>query len=107
MFGKVNIGEQEVEMLATASTAYRYQMIFHEDFLKRATEKTEFTDNIDMYQKVGFVMAMQAEKKDMTKINVDMFYAWLDEFSPTDMFDAVESIAELYNKTEAGSVSPE
>lgn len=105
MFGKVKIGGKEVEMIGNAATPYRYQAIFHEDYLKKVTGKEEADPN-DFFAKIGFVMAMQAEKKDMSKINQDSFLAWLEQFEPGDVFEAVGEISDLYNGNSKGEVDP-
>lgn len=105
MLGTVKIGNKDVEMLGNAATPYRYQQIFHEDFLKRVTGKEE-ADPTDFFTKIGFVMAMQAAKKDMSKVNLEGFYKWLEGFEPADVFAAASDIADVYNGTAKGDVDP-
>lgn len=106
MFGVVTIGGKDVEMLANAATPYRYQAIFHEDYLKQVTGAVEADPN-DFFTKLGFVMAMQAEKKrDMSKVSADTFYEWLSQFEPSEVFAAVSDIADLYNGNAASDVDP-
>ena len=105
MFGKVKIGAKEVEMLANAATPYRYQQIFHEDYIKKVTGKEE-AEPADLFTKLGFVMAMQAAKKDMSKVSIADFYTWLEGFEPSDVFMAVDEISSIYYGNEAGDVDP-
>lgn len=105
MYGKVKIGEKEIEMLANAATPYRYQQIFHEDYIKQVTGKTE-AEPADLFTKLGFTMAMQAAKKDMSKVSIADFYAWLEEFEPSDVFAAAGTIADFYNGNGKGEVDP-
>ena len=105
MFGKVKIGEKDVEMLANAATPYRYQQIFHEDFIKKVTGK-EDSEPADFFTKIGFTMAMQASKKDMSKIGIADFYTWLEGFEPNEVFTAVDAIADLFNGNYEGDVNP-
>lgn len=105
MYGKVKIGNKEVEMLANAATPYRFQQIFHEDFIKKVTGK-EDSEPADFFTKIGFTMAMQAMKKDMSKISIADFYTWLEGFEPADVFTAVDAIANLYNGNHEGDVNP-
>lgn len=105
MFGKVKIGNKEVEMVANAATPYRYQQIFGEDYLKKVTGKEE-ADPTDFFAKIGFVMAMQAAKKDLSKVNRETFYKWLEDFEPADVFNATSEIADIYNGDAQGEVDP-
>lgn len=105
MYGKITIGGKEVELVANAATPYRYQQIFHEDYLKKVTGKEEADPN-DFFTKIGFVMAMQAAKKDLSKVNVETFYKWLEEFEPSEVFAAAGDIADVFNGEAAGTVDP-
>lgn len=105
MYGKVTIGKKEVEMVANAATPYRYQQIFHEDYLKKVMGKEETEPN-DFFAKMGFVMAMQAAKKDMSKLNEESFFKWLEGFEPSDVYAAAGDIAEVYNGNLEGDVDP-
>ncbi len=105
MYGKVMIGSKEVEMLANAATPYRYQIIFKEDFFKKVSGKEE-TDSRDFFAKLGYTMAKQAEKGDMSKLNTDTFLMWLEAFEPADVFAATSDIADIYNGMKVTSVDP-
>lgn len=105
MYGKVMIGEKEVELVANAATPYRYKAIFHEDFLKKIKGQEEADPN-DFFAKLGYVMAMQAEKKDMSKLSMETFYKWLEEFEPSDVFNACDGIAEVYAGNTETSTDP-
>ncbi len=96
MFGKVVIGGKEIELVANAATPYRYQAVFHEDYFAKV-QGTEETDPNDFFLKVGYIMAMQAEKKDMSKCNFDSFLSWLSMFDLSEMFKAIEQIADVHN----------
>lgn len=106
MYGVVKIGGKDIEMIGNAATPYRYKQIFHEDYLAQVTGKVE-TDPNDFFVKIGFTMAMQATKKDMSKVGMEDFFAWLSQFEPADVFAAAEDIADLYNGNMETTVSPE
>lgn len=105
MYGTVTIGGKDIAMLANAATPYRYQQIFHEDFIKKVTGKDE-AEPADFFAKIGFTMAMQAAKKDMGKLSIAEFFAWLEEFEPSDVFSATDAIADIYNGNTKGDVDP-
>ena len=47
--------------------------------------------------KLAYVMAKQAEKADMTKLNNDTFMKWLEDFETTDFFEVTDDILNLYS----------
>lgn len=96
MFGVVKIGNKEVKMVANAASCYVYRQLFKEDFLLKAQEKTP---DPDIFQKMGFVMAKQAETNkmsDLMKIPIDEYYEWLMQFEPLDVITAAGEISNLY-----------
>lgn len=100
MVGRVNIGENGVDMLATASTPYRLKQIFGIDYFQLVNKMDKQPDPIaltDLYIKLGFVMAKQAENADMSKINEASFYEWLDQFEPLEVALAATDISEIFD----------
>lgn len=97
MYGVVKAGDHEVEMAADAASIYYYRKVFQEDFLK-LTQAGE--ENTDVFQKMGYIMAMQAKYKDkreeLQKLSFDSFIAWLGDFEPLDLILATERIMEIY-----------
>ena len=96
MFGVVKIGNKEVKMVANAASCYVYRQLFKEDFLLKTQEKTP---DPDIFQKMGFVMAKQAETNkmsDLMKIPIDEYYEWLMQFEPLDVITAAGEISNLY-----------
>lgn len=107
MFGRVQIGDKGVDMVANAASPYRFKQIFREDFLKRATAiGTDELQSVDLFVKMGFVMAKQAEKADFTKLNEESFFAWLEEFEPQDVQLAAGAIADVYAGNTETDASP-
>lgn len=107
MYGIVRIGSKDVEMVANGATSYRYQQIFHEDMIKKLTSTEDGLDMTSFMVKLGFVMAMQAEKKrDMNKVNMDTFYEWLGEFEALEPENAAQAISDLYEGNQKSEVDP-
>ena len=107
MYRVIKIGEKEVEMVANAATVYRYKQIFHEDYFKRINSKdNDGYGNLEIFGRMGFVMAMQAQEKDLAKLNEESFFAWLEQFNPMDVNLAVDAIAKLLNGSSEGTSSP-
>lgn len=99
MRGIANIGEVGVEMLATASTPIRLRQIFGIDYFAIVTNKeVEEAKMLDLYSKLAFVMAKQAEGADMNAVTVADFYDWLDQFEPLDIALAVGEISKIYDR---------
>ena len=106
MYGKVLIGKIEVGMAANAASPIIYRNIFHEDFIRKAQEKDP---DIEIYQKMGYVMAMQAETSDMNelmKLSLNSYVDWLTQFEPMDVLTAVDQISELYFGNTIGTTDP-
>ena len=102
MFGKVKIGEKEVEMVSNGATPYRFKQIFHKDLLKFFADavngKADDGEAADMASRLGYVMAMQAAKADLTKLNEDTFIDWLEAFEANDVILAAEDIMGVYGR---------
>lgn len=106
MVGTVKIGDKGIEMAANAASPYIYKQIFHEDFLLKIQEKNP---DPDLFQKMGFVMAKQAEIKkvsDLMKLNLDSFYEWLLQFEPMDVMTATAAISNIYFKQSESTAVP-
>ena len=88
-------GERKVPFLASASTAYRFNQIFHEDLMTKLT-KMETEADYAIADKLAFVMNAQAEGKDMKTLNYDSFLAWLDGLESSEVLVHIEEIVGLY-----------
>lgn len=102
MFREVKIGEKTVPMLAMASVDYYYKNVFGEDPIKRQVNDPGPDDMIDFIVKMGFIMAQFAERKsrkEMSKVNEEMFYEWLDQFDREDLYemDKLTEIQDVYD----------
>lgn len=92
----IKIGVRDVEMAANAASPYIYKQIFKEDFLKKIQEPEP---EVDLFQKMGFVMTEQAKTNDLSelmKLKLEDYYAWLTEFDPIDILTAGGEISSLY-----------
>lgn len=106
MYGTVQIGEKNVGMLANAASLYVYKNIFHEDFLKKMQEEKP---DEDLFQKMGFVMAKQAEiekPSELMKLNIDNYYEWLYGFEALDVILAIDEISDIYLGNKDGTSVP-
>ena len=105
MYRDITIGSKTVGMAANALSPYLYKIIFHEDFMKLVQKDDPDTD---LFVKMGFVFAKQAELNDLaklTKVSEMDFYAWLQDFEPLDVMVASGEISSLYyTQAESSSV---
>lgn len=97
MYGKIMIGQHDVEMAANAASPYYYRKVFQEDFLALIQEKEPQTD---LMQKMAFIMAMQARHGEdaaaLNKLSEAEYMKWLSGFEPLDVLMATEDITSLY-----------
>lgn len=110
MYGKINFGNEEVELKATAATAPLFRRIFSFDLLKTLNKMRDISDKnedeqvddaFDAYElicKIGFIMAKQAEGADFGKMRIDDYYLWLDKYEPNSI--PVDKILSIYNGNE-------
>lgn len=104
MYGKVTIGDKDIPMLANAATPFRFKSIFHTDILQNMMKGDE--GDVTEYEKLAFVMAMQAEKKDMTKLSEEDFISWLEDFEFTDVVNALPQVVNIYMKNTSSDSDP-
>ena len=106
MTGTVNIGGIDVEMTANAATPYRFKQAFGLDFFQLSTEDLSDAQAVETYQKLGYIMAMQAKGADMSKLNEETFFAWLEQFDGNAMIEALTGVAAIYAGNTKQSVNP-
>lgn len=101
MYGKVMIGNTEVEMISNGATPYRFKQVFRRDLLKFFSDavagKVEDGEAADVASKLGYIMAMQSAKADLSKLNEDTFIEWMESFEANDVVLAAEDIIGLYS----------
>lgn len=104
MYKDITIGSKTVGMAANALSPYLFKRLFREDFLKELQKPEPDTD---LFVKMGFIFAKQAEVNDLAKLttlNETDFFKWLQDFEPLDVMLATNDISSLYYaQTEASS----
>lgn len=115
MFKEITIGDKTVPMLAVASVNIYTKRVFGIDPLKSVSMELEAEEGIDMYQKVGFIMAKLAACQaagsfaPMNELNEDKYLEWLCELDNGALIEAVKEIAQLYigqNKPTSAAKNP-
>lgn len=106
MTGTVNIGGIDVEMTANAATPFRFKQCFGLDFFQMSTETLTDAEAVDTYQRLSYIMAMQATNADLSKLNEEGFFKWLEQFDSTAMIEAMPDVAAIYAGNAQQIVSP-
>ena len=97
MFKTLNIDGKEVEFSANAATPFRYRQIFHKDLLSiLGNEEKAQNEGVEAVTELAFIMAKQAEKADMGKLNEEMFFEWLEGFGSMAFVNNAEDILNIY-----------
>lgn len=100
MYKEIVIGggdhSQTIGFLSNAVTPLYYKQVFKVDLLQMLTESGDMEIAGDKIPELAFIMAKQAEKADMTKINYDSYIEWLEQFAPLDLVLKSTEIANVY-----------
>jgi hypothetical protein len=97
MFKTLNIDGKEVEFSANAATPFRYRQIFHKDLLSiLGNEEKAQNEGVEAVTELAFIMAKQAEKADMGKLNEEVFFEWLEGFGSMAFVNNAEDILNIY-----------
>lgn len=99
MFNNVKIGDKTVPMMSVASTDVYFRSIFHEDPIDIQSGEMDGGKAINLFMRLGFVMAKFAELKDrkaMLALNEDAYLDWLDGFGRTEYIEALPDIQKTY-----------
>lgn len=107
MYKKLEIDGKEIELVANAATPFRFKQIFKKDLLSiLGNEDKAQNEGVEAVTELAFIMAKQAEKADMNKLNYDMFIDWLEDFGPMAFVDSAENILAVYMESTASTSTP-
>ena len=107
MFKTLNIDGKEVEFSANAATPFRYRQIFHKDLLSiLGNEEKAQNEGVEAVTELAFIMAKQAEKADMGKLNEDVFFEWLEGFGSMAFVNNAEDILNIYMESTETTATP-
>ena len=97
MFKTLNIDGKDIEFSANAATPFRYRQIFHKDLLSiLGNEEKAQNEGVEAVTELAFIMAKQAEKADMGKLNEEVFFEWLEGFGSMAFVNNAEDILNIY-----------
>ena len=107
MFKTLNIDGKEIEVAANAATPFRFRQVFHKDLLSiLGNEEKAQNEGVEAVTELAFIMAKQAEKADMTKLNEDTFIEWLEDFGSMAFVEAAEDILNVYMDSTVSTAHP-
>lgn len=107
MFKTLNIDGKEIEFSANAATPFRYRQIFHKDLLSiLGNEEKAQNEGVEAVTELAFIMAKQAEKADMGKLNEEMFFEWLEGFGSMAFVNNAEDILNIYMESTETTSTP-
>jgi hypothetical protein len=111
-FTTIKIGDRDVQLKCSAATPWWFKQVFHFDLVRteikirshsdvydrieKAKNTNKLSDkdidavlsDIELYKKVCFIMAKEAERADFGKLTIADYYEWLSGFEEEDL-DAV------------------
>lgn len=110
MYKIIDIGDEQVALLAKASTNVFYKQVFHEDPIAMQTrDNITNADQIDFSQRLTFVMSKQAEAQAavtagdvpsvrdfMQTVTEDDYIDWLDQFDFMALQEALGDAMSVY-----------
>lgn len=74
MYKTVVVDGKEMEIVANAATPFRFKQVFHKDLLSiLGNEEKAENEGVEAITELTYIMAKQAEKADMGKLNYDGF----------------------------------
>lgn len=107
MFKTLNIDGKEIEFSANAATPFRYRQIFHKDLLSiLGNEEKAQNEGVEAVTELAFIMAKQAEKADMGKLNEEVFFEWLEGFGSMAFVNNAEDILNIYMESTETTATP-
>ena len=99
MYKTITIDGREMGFAANAATPFRFKQTFHKDlFYILGNETRAAEEGVETITQLAFIMAKQAEKADMNKLNIDDYIEWLEGFEAAAWIDpdVVNEIMGLY-----------
>lgn len=108
---EIKIGDKTIAMTCNAASPVIYRQVFKQDllvFLQGMIKARQESDALpegtsEMFSRLAYVMAMQAEKNTgdcFRSLSFDGYLEWLTDFAPLDIEQAGPDIMNLYYATE-------
>ena len=107
MFKTLTIEGREIGFTANAATPFRFKQVFKKDLFAVFTdaERAE-KEGFEAVAELAYIMARQAEKADMGKLNEEDFMSWLEDFGPMAFAEAAEDVLNIYTDSAKSTANP-
>lgn len=97
MTKEITVGAKTIKFTSNGATALFYKQFFKKDLLKEiTTDGKDMEIATDSIPELAFIMAKQADKADMMRLQFDMYVEWLELFNPFDLALAGKEIFNVY-----------
>ena len=114
MTSEITVGNKVINVTANAGTPYWFKNIFQEDLMRYVsfinsdenTDEDKTAISIDVAGKLLYVMAMQYEKADNSKLGWNTFFKWLEQFETADVLRATRDIWGAYDTQTESTSTP-
>ena len=104
--------EKEFEFVSNGMTQYRYRQLTGRDLMKDVTklvnDRQQLSDEADfsVSDKLAYIMNMSAIKADMSKLNDETFYEWIEQFDSSNSIRIMGDIISAYFGTKKSTSEP-
>lgn len=104
MIATIELGKKKVKLLSNAVTAIHYKQVFKKDLLvmmlvDAPSGKMNDAEAVEMAQEMCYVMAMQAEKSQMS---YDGYLEWLENQSQMELINKAFDIIDVFKENQVG-----
>lgn len=86
------VGEREIEAELNAALPYRYSGVFGKNYFSMIGRDIDPGQAAEFAQEILYLMAMSAQKEDMSRLNFDTYIKWLEDFMPGDLLEAAGDV---------------
>ena len=104
--------EKDFEFVSNGMTQYRYRQLTGRDLMKDVTkllnDRQQVSDDADfsVSDKLAYIMNMSAIKADMSKLNDETFYEWIEQFDSSNSINIMGEIISIYFGTKKSTSEP-
>lgn len=105
--------QKDFEFVSNGMTQYRYRQLTGQDLMKTLTklmnrDRDDVGEDADFscIDKLAYVMNMSANKADMSKINQDTFFEWIEQFDSSNSIKIYSDIINAYFGTKKSTSEP-
>ena len=105
--------QKEFEFVSNGMTQYRFRQLTGQDLMKSISklinkDLESIGDDADFscIDKLAYIMNMSATKADMSKINQDTFFEWIEQFDSSNSIKIYSDIINAYFGTKKSTSEP-